>query len=65
MAVSRTASVVATAVALVAVAAPTARAGTDWTTFGFDAQRTGFNPQEKTLGAGNVDKLRALRDAEM
>jgi hypothetical protein len=52
--VSRTALVVATAVALVAVAAPTARAGTDWTTFGFDAQRTGYNPQEKTLGAGNV-----------
>src|SRR3954451_21113232 len=65
MAVSRTASVVATAVALVAVAAPTARAGTDWTTFGFDAQCTGFNPQEKTLGTGNVDKLKEAWTADL
>ena len=65
MTASRTASVVATAVALVAVAAPTARAGTDWTTFGFDAQRTGFNPQEKTLGAGNVDKLKEAWTADL
>ena len=65
MSVSRTASVVATAVALVAVAAPTARAGTDWTTFGFDAQRTGFNPQEKTLGTGNVDKLKEAWTADL
>jgi len=65
MAVSRTASVVATAVALVAVAAPTARAGTDWTTFGFDVQRTGFNPQERTLGTGNVRGLKEAWTADL
>src|SRR6266852_3091094 len=42
---------------LVAINAPIARAQTDWTTFGFDAQRTGYNPQETTLSAQNVSNL--------
>jgi glucose dehydrogenase len=63
--VSRTASVVATAVALVAVAAPTARAGTDWTTFGFDGRRTGYDPQETVIGAGNVGRLKQAWVADL
>jgi outer membrane protein assembly factor BamB len=42
---------------LVAINAPSARAQTDWTTFGFDGQRTGYNPQETTLSAQNVSNL--------
>jgi outer membrane protein assembly factor BamB len=45
---------------LMVAAGPPARAGTDWTTFGFDAQRTGYNPAETALGVGNVGKLRQL-----
>ncbi len=34
-----------------------ARDGTDWTTYAFDNQRPGYNPEEKTLGTGNVRRL--------
>ena len=34
-----------------------ARAQTDWSTFGFDAQRTGYNPNETALSAQNVSTL--------
>jgi outer membrane protein assembly factor BamB len=30
---------------------------TDWDSFGFDLQRTGFNPAESTIGASNVGSL--------
>src|SRR4051812_26360154 len=65
MAGSRTASVVAAAAALVALAAPSARAGTDWTTFGFDAQRTDHNPDETVLGTGNAPKLKERWTADL
>ena len=42
---------------LVAAAAPPS-AATDWTTFGFDAQRTGYNPSETVLGPGNAGGLK-------
>ena len=32
----------------------------DWTQFGFDLQRTGYNPSETTLGVGNVGGLHLL-----
>src|SRR4051812_50229165 len=37
-----------------------ARAATDVTTFGYDLQRTGLNPQETAIGPGNAGTL-ALR----
>jgi hypothetical protein len=41
---------------------PTAGPSTfaDWSTYGFDSARTGYNPLEKNLGVGNVGRL-ALR----
>ena len=49
------------AVALVAAGSPPrARAATDVTTFGYDLQRTGLNPQETAIGPGNAGTL-ALR----
>ena len=39
------------------VATP-ARRATDWTTFGYDKQRTGFNPGETALGPGTSVTLR-------
>jgi outer membrane protein assembly factor BamB len=57
---------VAAAVALLAtLAAPPARAGTDWTNFGFDNQRTGYNPDETVLGAGNAGSLRLSWSADV
>ena len=35
-------------------------AGVDWSTFGFDLQRTGYNPNEKTLGTSNVGGVHPL-----
>src|SRR4051794_11240853 len=43
-----------------AVGAGSARAATDVTTFGYDLQRTGLNPQETAIGPGNAGTL-ALR----
>jgi outer membrane protein assembly factor BamB len=40
-------------------AAPT-DGGQDWTTWGYDVQRTGFNPNEHTLGPTTVHGLRLL-----
>ena len=34
-----------------------AAGGTDWTTYAFDNQRTGYNPEETTLGTDNVGRL--------
>jgi outer membrane protein assembly factor BamB len=31
--------------------------GVSWTTYGFDLQRTGYNPSETTLGTGNASHL--------
>lgn len=33
---------------------------TDWDSFGFDLQRTGYNPNESTVGASNVASLQQL-----
>jgi outer membrane protein assembly factor BamB len=35
-------------------------AARDWTTWGYDVQRTGFNPNETTLGTGTVHGLHLL-----
>src|SRR4051794_8164894 len=40
-----------------AVGAGPARAATDVTTFGYDLQRTGLNPQETVIGPGNAGAL--------
>jgi outer membrane protein assembly factor BamB len=34
--------------------------GVDWSTFGFDLYRTGYNPNETALGVGNVGSLHPL-----
>jgi len=34
-----------------------ARAQTDWPTFGFDSQRTGYNPYETELSVATVPNL--------
>jgi outer membrane protein assembly factor BamB len=34
--------------------------GTDWDSFGFNLQRTGYNPAETTVGIGNVGNLQKL-----
>jgi hypothetical protein len=41
-----------------ALGAAHAQAKTDWLTFGFDALRSGYNPQESTLGQNNVGSLK-------
>ena len=56
---SRTTPILVTVAVLAVLTASSARASTDWTTFGFDVQRTGDNPRESTLGTGNVRNLRA------
>jgi outer membrane protein assembly factor BamB len=38
--------------------APGAPSAADWTTFGFDLQRTGYNPSETQLSASNVSSLK-------
>jgi outer membrane protein assembly factor BamB len=55
---SRTTPILVTVAVLAALTASSARAGTDWATFGFDVQRTGDNPWESTLGTGNIGKLK-------
>ncbi len=40
-------------------ATPSPGPSTDWLTMGYDVQRTGYNPNEKTLGAGNVAGIKA------
>lgn len=37
-----------------------AQAQTDWTTFGFNTQHTGFNPNERTLSTANVGTMGLL-----
>jgi len=49
----------------VAINAPIARAQTDWTTVGFDVQRTGYNLQEATLSAQNVSNLQLNWNANL
>jgi outer membrane protein assembly factor BamB len=34
--------------------------GTDWASFGFDLQRTGYNPLESTVGVSNVGSLQKV-----
>ena len=46
--------------AALAAVAPCVQAATDVTTFGYDLQRTGLNPQETVIGTGNAGTL-ALR----
>ncbi|MGC1984864.1 MAG: PQQ-binding-like beta-propeller repeat protein [Candidatus Cybelea sp.] len=51
-----------------AVSAPSTRRGarnapsqtTDWDSFGYDLQRTGYNPSESIVGASNVGNLQKL-----
>ena len=57
---SRRTPAAAAAAILAAIAGAPALAGTDWTTFGFDNQRTGYNPHEAAIDTGNVGKLRRL-----
>lgn len=37
----------------------------DWPTYGYDARRTGYNPQENTLSVSNVGSLRELWTFEL
>ncbi|HET7815461.1 MAG TPA: LamG-like jellyroll fold domain-containing protein, partial [Candidatus Baltobacteraceae bacterium] len=39
---------------------PTPAPGTDWATMGYDLQRTGYNPNEKTLGTGSFATLHSI-----
>ena len=39
---------------------PTPAAATDWDTFGFDLRRTGYNPNETTVGPSNVGTLQKV-----
>lgn len=41
------------------------RRSIDWPTYGFDSQRTGFNPQERALGVRSVRRLRRLWAADL
>jgi outer membrane protein assembly factor BamB len=41
-------------------AALAAKPGIDWTTFGFDLNRSGYNPSESGVGVGNVGQLHPL-----
>src|ERR671926_283689 len=47
------------------LAAPSAQAGTDWTTYSFDNQRTGRNPAETRIGVGNVGGLKLRWSADV
>jgi len=42
-----------------------APAQTSWTTFGFDHERTGYNPEETTLSPGNVGGLTAKWNVDL
>jgi outer membrane protein assembly factor BamB len=47
-------------------AAPVATAtGVSWATYGFDEQRTGYNPRESTIGTGNAAKLHVLWSVDL
>jgi glucose dehydrogenase len=37
----------------------------DWSTYGFDLQRTGYNPDESTIGVGNVGGLHVAWSANL
>jgi outer membrane protein assembly factor BamB len=37
----------------------------DWDSFGFDLQRTGYNPSESTVGASNIGSLQKLWSANV
>ncbi|HEY6486458.1 MAG TPA: LamG-like jellyroll fold domain-containing protein [Candidatus Cybelea sp.] len=39
---------------------PTPAAATDWDSFGFDLQRTGYNPNETTISPNNVGSLQQV-----
>src|SRR2546429_878015 len=39
---------------------PLTRDGIDWSTYGFDLARTGFNPFETTIGVDNAGSLHEL-----
>ena len=41
------------------------QSNTDWSTYGFNLQRTGLNPFETTLTGGNVNRLRRLWKFQM
>lgn len=40
-------------------------AATDWDSFGFDLQRTGYNPNETTIGVSNVASVQKLWSANV
>ena len=42
-----------------------ASSAVDWSTFGFDAQRTGYNPFETTIGTGNAAGLHKLWSVDL
>jgi outer membrane protein assembly factor BamB len=42
---------------LAAAGSAVAAAPVSWTTYGFDAQRTGYNPDETAIGVGNAGEL--------
>jgi outer membrane protein assembly factor BamB len=48
--------------ALLAVAAPAAAVPGDWWQFGYTATNTSFNPNETTIGEGNVARLRVAAE---
>src|SRR5262249_53122091 len=49
-----------------ATAANAAPAGTvDWSTYGFDSQRSGYNPDETTIGVGNAASLHVKWSANL
>ena len=50
-------SLFTTCVAILFLNGVIARAQTDWLTFGFDSQRTGYNPQEMILSSQTVPSL--------
>lgn len=49
---------------LTASPSPTSSA-LDWDSFGYDIERTGYNPVESTVGAGNVGSLQKLWSASV
>ena len=40
-------------------------ARTDWLTWGFGVERHGYNPEETTIGVGNVDELRQVWSVDL
>ena len=51
--------------AAVAVALPAPASAADWTTFGFDRARTGFNPAERALSPRTAGSLRQAWDYDL